>query len=54
MTATGSLMKLLSPAAKVTHFLFLPLFLPPLADTAAPNSSQGSICINLIKMTEII
>lgn len=53
-TAMGFLMKLLSPTAKVTHFLFLSLFLPPLADTAAPNSSQGSICINLIKMTKII
>ena len=50
----GFPMKLLSPTAKVTHFLFLSLFLSPLADTAALNSSQGSICINLIKMTEII
>lgn len=54
MTATDFLMKPLSPPAKVTHFLFLSLFLPPLAVTAAPNSSQGRICINLIKLATII
>lgn len=48
-------MKPLSPSAKVTHFLFLFFFFfPPLADTAAPNSSQARICINLIKMAKII
>lgn len=32
------------------------LFLPPPtpADIAAPNSSQGRICINLIKMAKMI
>lgn len=47
-------MKPLSPSTKVTHFLFLSHFLPPLTDTAALNSSQGRICINLIKMAKII
>lgn len=52
MTATALLMKFPSPSARVTHFLFLSFFFlshPPLADTAAPNSSQRSICMNLIK-----
>lgn len=44
----------LNEASKVTHFLLLSFFLSPLADTAAPNSSQESICINSIKITKII
>lgn len=45
----------LNEASKVTHFLRLFfLLLSPLADTAAPNSSQESIRINLIKITQII
>lgn len=47
-------MKPLSPSAKVTHFLILSLFFPPLTDKAAPNSSQGRMCINLIKVAKII
>lgn len=47
-------MKPLSPSAKVTHFLFLTLLLLPITDAAAPNSSQGRICINLIKMARMI
>lgn len=47
------LMKPLSPSAKLTHFLILS-FSPPNVDKAAPNSSQGRICINLIKVAQII